>query len=802
MEKINWESLKKRFIFLLMGITACMSCEEQTEFSGTGIDKTVEVSFRIGWAEEMDRPFLKNSSDTKTGKYTDIRSSDKQAFDYTLQPAIRTKSEILQPDRLYNLEIQQYDQAGNRIGGMNSAITQDTGAPVSVSLTASSDCQLVVVAWGDGNTTRLGTGSLSSAQQKSISFSSLASLDPSRQADMNKMPYVLHLKHVGVVQNGDAGVPGSMDGESQDIRLLLKRLAVRLELSWTYSVSGYRLNQILLQSIPANYYLIPNPDVADNRTYPSLLDPFLTIRLSEGEIAAGSYACWLPANVRGANPAVTSALYRTKSNAPTGSSYVGFQAVDNSDSKKKLDYRMYLGGLESSDFNLYSNTDYRYTIRFMHNGLPVDDKRVTIIDPIPASEKNTNLVPTANCFMVSPGGAFCFDPFRYRQEGVDITNSTLQNWADSEGGIAYVKLLWQTKENGDVGDPVAGVVNSSDDHTNIVDLKNGLVYCRIAPNTTGGSGLIAAYNSSNQILWSWHLWITDYSPSATGNQTVLTPANKRKLKFTNNSSDQPPMMDRNLGAMAGFTLSDPPKNVLDMSKANGFHYQWGRKDPFAGSYSAVNIEVISGLMSASVAPKGMLNRYGPDGISYLPLTTVTTRQTLRNTNKIPNDYIMLSQARYGWCAEDVSVIKTLWNDASGRKGMTDPCPAGWRVISNSQLKALSQSGSISGNVSPNASNASTAVKDGGLYLYFQQNGSGEASYFRLPGYRRTSDSFQFVGLRSIIWMREYTARGADQYFSNGFDIYYTSNGNCNMFGVSQDFSIQDGQVTRCIQEQE
>ena len=57
--------------------------------------------------------------------------------------------------------------------------------------------------------------------------------------------------------------------------------------------------------------------------------------------------------------------------------------------------------------------------------------------------------------MVAPGGAFCFDPFAYSRSGTNA-NTTLKGWSDSEGGIAYVKLLWQTKENGDVGDPVMG----------------------------------------------------------------------------------------------------------------------------------------------------------------------------------------------------------------------------------------------------------------------------------------------------------------------------------------------------------
>lgn len=799
-------------LYLFLGLAGC---EEREYILSDKSEKTVEVSLYINLADDADGYSLPQATATRIASdlpddNTGLSGSN-PSFAIKLIPSPQTKAGnavAKKPDKLYNLEIQQYDRSGNRIGGMaaDKVVDRTIGDRFTVTLAPAVDCQLVFVAWGSGNDIRLGTSATLSDIQKNkvIDASSIQPLDPAVQADMNKMPYVLHLQHVDVTADGTNGTIGNRSENNHDVRILLQRLATRLNLSWEYNVGGvvsdYRLNRILLQSVPLNYNVIAAPDIAENNTYPSLLDQFTTLSLTADEIARKSYSCWVPANVRGSNPAATSSLHRIKQNAPVGSSYATFIAVNEKNTKQKLDYRIYLGGKESSDFNLYAHTDYTYTVTFNHTHLPVNDRRVTIIDPIPASENNHNLVPTANCFMVVPGGAFCFNPLLFQQNGQAVTNDVLAGWGAAEGGITSVKLIWQTKENGDVGDPVMGVVNSTTDHTNIVDMKNGLIYCRVAPNTTGGSGLIAAYNSSGEILWSWHVWVTDYNPDPTGDETVLTPANKRKLKFTNHGSDQLPMMDRNLGAMAGYTLSDPPKNTLDMSKGNGFHYQWGRKDPFAGSYSAVSIDIISGLTSASIAPKGMLNRYGPDGISYLPLVTATERQTLRNTYKMPTDYILLSLAKYGWCAENIAVIQTLWNDAAGLKGMHDPCPAGWRVVSNSDFKSLAEGGSVSGNVTPNAANPTTAVADGGLYLYFQQNGAGEASYFRMPGYRRTTNTFEFIGLRSIIWMREYSAKGVDSYYSNGFDIYYAGNGNRQSFGITQSFSIQDGQVTRCIQE--
>ncbi len=581
---------------LLSLVLISTGCEEQIDPPAVNPSegKMVEVTLNIGFADEADESTLSAPLTTK---------SNEAAFSYALQPAMATKraESSLKPDKLYKLEIQQYDRSGNRIGGMNASDVTDheIGSAFSQTLTANSDCQLVIVAWGSGNTTTLGTDKLASAQEKSIDASVISKLNPSTQSYMNKMPYILHLEHVCVESN----TIKSIEGENKDVRLLLRRLATRLTLDWTYSYSGYQLKQILLQSIPTNYKIVAAPDKTD-KTYPSLLDQFTTIQLTADEIDSQTYSCWVPANVRGSNSAATSQRYRIKSNAPTGSSYVDFIAANTFEPKKKLSYRVYLGGSESSDFNLYGNTDYNYKVTINHTDYPVNDRRVTIIDPIPASENNSNFVPTANCFMVAPGGAFCFNPYKYNVGGTTKNNTTLagSDWCNINGSsigtpIKYVKVLWQTKEYGDIGDPILGVVNSSTDHTNIVDITNGesvenaRIYCRIAPNTLGGSGAIAAYNESDEILWSWHIWVTDYNPDATGNQDVQTPVNKRKLKFEYGSyTGNLPMMDRNLGAAAGYITLPPDE--LEKSKTNGFYYQWGRKDPFRGSYSNINISQV------------------------------------------------------------------------------------------------------------------------------------------------------------------------------------------------------------------
>ena len=787
---------------LLSLVLISTGCEERIDNPAVNPSegKTVEVTLNLGFADETDGYTLSAPSTTK---------SNAAAFNYALQPAVTTKGEgtSLKPDNLYNLEIQQYDRSGNHIGGMNASDITDhkIGSAFSQTLAVDSDCQLVIVAWGNENTTtRLGTtDNLATVQsKKSVDASTISSLHPGIQGDMNKMPYVLHLEHVCVKDN----TIKSVESKDEDVRLLLRRLATRLTLDWTYSYTDYALKQILLQSIPTNYKVVAAPD-KDDKTYPSLLDQFTTIQLTPTEIGVGKYSCWIPANVRGTNPAATSQTYRIKSNAPTGSSYVDFIAFNTKEAKKKLSYRVYLGGSGFSDFNLYSNTDYDYTVTIKHTGFPVNDRRVTIIDPIPASENNDNLVPTANCFMVAPGGAFCFDPYTYQQNGVPIINETLKGWSDSKGGIASVKLLWQTRENGDLGDPVMGVANASDDHTNIVDIKRidgsslpatnkdqARIYCRVAPNTTGGSGAIAAYNSEGKILWSWHIWVTDYKPDATGNVDIQSPENKRKQKYTN-GGDQLPMMDRNLGAIAGYT--DVPKTELERSKANGFHYQWGRKDPFRSSYSNKKISSIE-TTSIDKPIEGLLSIFKEDGVTFLPMETKGYRVDYSTAYQDPTN--LYKPGNNEWISTYDAAYKDSWGGVSNKKGLHDPCPAGWKVALSSNYYPLFQKGFTGGKGTVRYANAVTTQNgleaDGGALLKYDINDASKKTYFRYTGYWIAGNTFSHIGTLAFTWVGNL---GTGAQGSNAPYFILKSN--------QTEFANRGGQemealLIRCIQEQQ
>ena len=730
------------------------------------------------------------------------------AFNASLLPGVITRASTDVPDQLYNLEIRQYDVNGNHLTG-NDYGTVNIGTSLDVTLQASDDCQLVLVARGNGPAvTALGTKTLEQVQSMIVNSSVINAIDPSATGSMNAMPYVLHLKHVKVaVVNGKAIIQ-SPDG-SYDMRLMLKRLATRLTVTWDYSVTDYKLKQLLIQSVPLNYTIVDKPET--DGTYPSIVSQFTTLEIpvADANAAHGSYSCWVPANVRGESVAATTETQRTKANAPVGSTFFNFVAVNTTDGKKKLDYRVYIGSGSSTDFNMYCNKDYSYTVNFAHVGIPTGDNRVTYIDPIPASENNDNLVSTANCFMVEPGGAFCFDPFAFQQNGTEITNSQMTGWyGTASTGIKSVKLLWQTRENGDVGDPVMGIANSDDDHTNIVDIKridnNDIsgnpandkgqcrIYCRVAANTTGGNGVIAAYdgpNGTGNIVWSWHVWVTDYKPDTRGGEQVLEPVNKRKLLFSLNNASVLPMMDRNLGAMAGY-VDEAPTSFVEMSKTNGFHYQWGRKDPFPSSYTTKKISVINNKNS-STPPEGMLNRYAADGITYVVNGGQSGTISYQTSCRQPLVFYAANSKGPAWTNIASASFKG-WDETD--KPVWDPCPAGWRVISRVDLAAVNQNGSSLPN--NNIKNYNTRNDDGGYLLYFEQLNGGHASYFRFTGYGRYMNTFEFIGDLCTIWTRN---KGTD----NGYNSYagwFNSGGTSSeLFTIITKYQ-SDAHPLRCVQE--
>lgn len=156
---------------------------------------------------------------------------------------------------------------------------------------------------------------------------------------------------------------------------------------------------------------------------------------------------------------------------------------------------------------------------------------------IPTDAIDLSADGTANCYIVPPGTTAYFDA---THKGNSLTETT--------GDVVGTKLVWQTEKS---------LVTRLE-----YDAATGSICAWTS--ATPGNALVAATDAEGNILWSWHLWITEYDPA----NDYTTEANASGTTWT--------FMDRNLGAVS------TERGSFDNF---GMLYQWGRKDPFPGAAS-------------------------------------------------------------------------------------------------------------------------------------------------------------------------------------------------------------------------
>lgn len=181
-------------------------------------------------------------------------------------------------------------------------------------------------------------------------------------------------------------------------------------------------------------------------------------------------------------------------------------------------------------------------------------------------------------------------------------------------------------------------------HTDITDDDDN-VTDTVTPD---GNAVIAAYDEAGNIIWSWHVWITESDVEASA---IATSAGV--------------FMDRNLGA---YHNSDGSTDTEDIFKSYGLYYQWGRKDPFIRpvDYNFSNNEDRTVYTGA-----GLVKRF-----AYVNAEKGEDVGTIEYAIQNPMAFVMGSADNdYDWIYD--SHDDTLWS--SEQKSIYDPCPRGWRV---------------------------------------------------------------------------------------------------------------------------
>ena len=216
---------------------------------------------------------------------------------------------------------------------------------------------------------------------------------------------------------------------------------------------------------------------------------------------------------------------------------------------------------------------------------------------------------------------------------------------------ANVRLLWQTgskladyceykKEDGTFSFFV-GSVEVKDEKGNTVGVT-----------VPQGNALVAAYDANDNIIWSWHLWLTEKSAES---DVITTSAGI--------------FMDRNLGAYSNSNGSNDTDKIF---KSYGLFYQWGRKDPFVGPRD-YNFSANSDHLLYTAGGGYTNHKYlGADSEVEFNYAVGTLEFAVAN----PLTFVLGSENNeYDWIYS--SHNNTLWNSDS--KSIYDPCPRGWRV---------------------------------------------------------------------------------------------------------------------------
>lgn len=336
-------------------------------------------------------------------------------------------------------------------------------------------------------------------------------------------------------------------------------------------------------------------------------------------------------------------------------------------------------------------------------------------------------------------------------------------WQDNANLIANVGQGTATnikRETFTINDPVLGVITVSDDDPAnwslpIVDGDSILV-----ETTAGqyGSAYIAV-SIGGEFRWSWHIWVP-----AHGIRSVDMPTGRAGVNLS--------WMNMNLGATYDNTAGGANNGCF------GFHYQWGRKDPFPGTVEAVaaDLGIVGGDMGATMTMKPIygFRPYIRTDTDASDLRSQNLRNSIYNPNTIlPSPVGSTSNDWYG--GSKGGVWQNRWDTTGVEKSPFDPCPHGWRVPAGRVAGMAASESDFSpwGDVKWNTTNFVADVITAGA------NAAGLPT--TTPHWNNVSDRTKARGRRHATENLFFPAAGRRNYQSS----WYTTVGNWGYYHTSR-----------------
>ena len=344
---------------------------------------------------------------------------------------------------------------------------------------------------------------------------------------------------------------------------------------------------------------------------------------------------------------------------------------------------------------LSSDTDYYYTVYLLRNnvysyGETMSFTTLSFLDQSDFMHLSSSA--SANCYIVSNSGRYKFETVK-------------GNSGESVGSVSSAVVLWETFGTS-VTPKVGDLIES-------VYYEDGYIAFHTADTFKEGNAVIAAKDASGNILWSWHIWLTDQPQAQVYNNNAGT------------------MMDRNLGATSAI-----PGEVC----ALGLLYQWGRKDPFLGS----------SYINSSTTAKSTITWPSTESSN-------SSRGTISYATAHPTTFITYNNDNGDWFyTGSSSTDNTRWTTSESTKSIYDPCPAGWRVPDGG-----------SNGVWPKAGFDDTTYDSTNEGISFSIS-SPSTTWYPASGYRYSVGGLDYVGYNGFYWSASPSSNSAYRlYFING-----------------------------------
>jgi len=667
----------RNLIYIILSLLFFISCQhDDTSSVAQGGKLLVPVNLPFQLLESF--PAAEESS-----SLTNTRSLKVSPFSVSYSPvsSIQTKASTT----FSNVWVLQFNSVGTCVKATNLGTVSTTN--INPTLVSGSGYTIYVIANGPSASNAFSTSTTQSSLESSLAYS---------ESIISDVPYI------GKLDNVTISVDGVLNsGSSQAPTLTLTRIAAKVSLTLNYNVSGYTLQSVEMYNASRNMYYL-------NGSSTSVFPEASTTNINQSGLAAtivsstatnGTYVWYVGENKRGANAAITSPYNKDFLHTPTTDNsyyyctYIRIKALKNDGSGRSLNYYVYPGLNSTSNFNVVRNYDYNLNV--MVQGNAASQESMEGVDGRVRME-------TSNCYTVTPGGTITI-PVNIKGNGNQpLTEAPADN--SIIGGVTHstssIGVLWQTSP---------GLI------TNISSIYNGKV--NVTVSSSSGNAVIAAYNASGTILWSWHIWVTNYAP--------LTKTNGTTYAFNNYT-----WMDRNLGA-----TSTTPATVSTL----GMTYQWGRKDPFSCAGSVLESMVYTSIPIYNSSGTELTELAESTGTGVKHVLTSAPNNLLNSIQNPLTFYYSTADMEWDWYTSTKAHNKTLWGadnlTSPGYKTIYDPCPAGWRVP---YWKS---------NLSPwnNLTISNFVWADYG-------RSSSSTGYFPATGYRYAgTGAFTEIGERGLYW---------------------------------------------------